>query len=63
MTMRTITPAILLLCGSASAVTLISKSDGLEIPIKESSHTELEIGDINRDGNLDIVCESFGSED
>jgi len=46
---------VLLLSWSASAVTLISKSDGLEDPTKESGHTELEFGDINGDGHLDIV--------
>ena len=48
-------PAMILFSGSVSAVTLISRSDGLEDPIKESGHTELEIGDINGDGYLDIV--------
>lgn len=47
--------AMILFSGSVSAVTLISRSDGLEDPIKESGHTELEIGDINGDGYLDIV--------
>jgi len=37
------------------SVTLVSRSSGLEIPEKESGHTELEIGDINGDGHLDIV--------
>ena len=55
MTMHPAALVLLLLSGSASAVTLLSKSDGLEIPIKEGGHTELEIGDINGDGNLDIV--------
>ncbi len=36
-------------------VTFISKSTGLEIPDKEEGDTELELADINNDGNLDII--------
>lgn len=39
----------------ASRVTLISKSSGLQNPDMEEGNTELELGDVNGDGNLDIV--------
>ena len=38
-----------------SEVTLISKSDGLDIPTKEEGKTEYEIADMNQDGYLDII--------
>lgn len=47
--------AVLVFTSDAYAVNLISRSDGLEVPEKESGHTELEIADINCDGNLDII--------
>lgn len=34
----------------------ISKSSGLENPVKEEGKTELELADINNDGHLDIIC-------
>ncbi len=40
---------------SSFNVTLISKSDGLGIPSKESGKTEYEIADMNHDGYLDII--------
>ena len=36
-------------------INFISKSSGLEIPDKEEGNTELELADINNDGNLDII--------
>lgn len=39
----------------SGAVTLISKSAGLQIPNKEEGNTEFEFGDINGDGELDLV--------
>ncbi len=53
--MRTVAVIVLLTTLPLQAVTLISRSTGLELPLKESGHTELEIGDINGDGYLDIV--------
>jgi len=38
-----------------SAVTLISKSNGLNLPSKEEGNTEFETADVNNDGYLDIV--------
>lgn len=37
------------------AVTLISRSAGLELPSKEEGRTEFEFGDVNGDGELDLV--------
>lgn len=37
------------------ALTLISRSSGLELPLKEEGRTELEIGDVNGDGHLDVI--------
>ena len=37
-------------------VTFIEKSTGLNNPEKEGGKTELELADINNDGNLDIIC-------
>ena len=42
-------------CLDCRAVTLISRSAGLEIPTKEEGHTEFEFGDVNGDGELDLV--------
>ncbi len=42
-------------CAPAASITLIQRSDGLEIPDKEEGHTEYEVGDVNGDGHLDIV--------
>jgi len=36
-------------------ITLVSRSNGLGIPIKEEGRTEMETADMNRDGNLDLV--------
>lgn len=50
--------AVFLLLGFASrcaGLTLISRSAGLELPQKEEGYTELEVGDVNGDGNLDVV--------
>lgn len=38
-----------------SALTLVSRSSGLELPLKEEGCTELETGDVNGDGNLDLA--------
>lgn len=38
-----------------TAVTLVSRSAGLEVPIKEEGNTEFEFGDVNGDGQLDLV--------
>ena len=53
--MRTITVIFLFLSLPLYSVTLISISAGLEIPMKESGHTEIEISDVNADGHLDKV--------
>jgi hypothetical protein len=37
-------------------VTFVEKSTGLEIPSKDGGNTELELADMNNDGNLDIIC-------
>ncbi|MCJ7697125.1 MAG: VCBS repeat-containing protein, partial [Thermoplasmata archaeon] len=37
-------------------VTFVEKSTGLEVPAKEGGNTELELADMNNDGNLDIIC-------
>ena len=42
-------------CPQSTAVTLINKSSGLELPSKEEGNTEFEIGDVNGDGQLDLV--------
>lgn len=44
-----------LVAGEALAVTLVSKSAGLEVPNKEEGNTEFELGDINGDGHLDVL--------
>jgi len=47
--------------GTASAaatsrdIVLISKSTGLETPTKEEGKTEMELADMNNDGNLDLI--------
>lgn len=46
---------LMVLTSSVQAVTLMDRSDGLEVPQLETGKTELEIGDIDGDGNLDIV--------
>lgn len=53
--MRLALVALAILTLSSYSVTLISRSSGLEVPLKEAGHTELEIGDVNADGYLDIV--------
>ena len=40
---------------SAAQLTLLNISTGLESPTREGGRTELEVGDINGDGQLDIV--------
>jgi len=47
--------AVLLVFGQSGAVGLVSRSTGLETPGKESGNTELELGDVDGDGHLDIV--------
>ena len=37
-------------------VSFVEKSNGLNIPEKDGGKTELELADINNDGNLDIIC-------
>ena len=44
-----------LVLSSAYPLILISKSIGLENPVKEEGKTELELGDVNNDGHLDII--------
>lgn len=44
-----------LLSTAGHSVTLIDRSSGLEVPQLETGKTELELGDIDGDGNLDIV--------
>lgn len=39
----------------AAAVTLVSRSQGLELPSKEEGNTEFEVADVNGDGYPDIV--------
>jgi hypothetical protein len=39
----------------AATVTLVEKSSGLEVPVKENGKTEYELADMNGDGHLDIV--------
>ena len=36
-------------------VTFVEKSTGLDTPSKESGNTELELADMNNDGNLDVI--------
>lgn len=51
-------PLLLLIhAAGAHAVTLVSRSTGLEIPGKEAGNTELEFGDVDGDGHLDLVSE------
>lgn len=40
----------------ADDITFIEKSTGLNNPEKDGGKTELELADINADGNLDIIC-------
>ncbi len=47
--------SIALLSTPNAAVTLINRSAGLELPSKEEGNTEFEFGDINGDGELDLV--------
>jgi len=37
-------------------VTFVEKSTGLEVPAKDGGNTELELADMNNDGNLDLIC-------
>lgn len=37
------------------SITFVEKSAGLETPAKEGGNTELELADINNDGNLDVI--------
>lgn len=37
-------------------IVFVEKSTGLETPAKEGGNTELELADINNDGNLDVIC-------
>ena len=41
---------------SEKMVTFVEKSTGLNNPEKDGGKTELELADINNDGNLDIIC-------
>lgn len=45
----------LLVPTDSESVTLVSKSAGLEFPSKEEGNTEFEFGDVNGDGELDLV--------
>ncbi|RKY21176.1 MAG: hypothetical protein DRQ55_05215 [Planctomycetota bacterium] len=38
-----------------AALTLVNRSIGLDTPTREEGRTEFELGDVNGDGNLDIV--------
>ena len=44
-----------LVLSSTNTLNLLSKSSGLENPVKEEGKTELELADINNDGHLDII--------
>jgi len=39
-----------------NSVVFIEKSSGLETPSKDGGSTELELADINNDGQLDVIC-------
>jgi PKD repeat protein len=41
--------------GSPHTLSYVESSDGLEPPYWEGGHTEFDMGDVNADGNLDIV--------
>ncbi|MBC8366222.1 T9SS type A sorting domain-containing protein [bacterium] len=47
--------AALFFVASASAVTLVQRSTGLSSIDWEEGHTELELGDVNADGHLDLL--------
>jgi len=47
--------AALLVPTVSEGVTLVSKSAGLDVPSKEEGNTEFEFGDVNGDGELDLV--------
>ena len=47
--------ALLVAAPRCAAVTLVSRSSGLESPSKEEGNTEFEFGDVNGDGELDLV--------
>lgn len=38
------------------SIVFIEKSNGLQTPAKEGGNTELELADMNNDGNLDVIC-------
>lgn len=53
--MKTLLLVLSLAAASTAAVTLVSRSAGLAVPNKEAGNTELEFGDVNGDGFLDLV--------
>ncbi|MBN1860548.1 MAG: VCBS repeat-containing protein [Candidatus Thermoplasmatota archaeon] len=38
------------------SITFVEKSNGLQTPAKEGGNTELELADMNNDGDLDVIC-------
>jgi hypothetical protein len=46
---------LLVMADTGESVTLVSKSDGLEVPQKEGGNTEVEVADIDGDGYLDLI--------
>ncbi|MBD3369178.1 T9SS type A sorting domain-containing protein [Candidatus Fermentibacteria bacterium] len=46
---------LLIAAGTGRSVSLVSKSNGLEVPQKEGGNTEVEVADIDADGHLDLI--------
>jgi hypothetical protein len=38
------------------SITFVEKSNGLQNPAKDEGNTELELADMNNDGDLDVIC-------